>query len=710
MTIRYLIRRDFSEIEPHLDAIRTQADSERTALGFLPHPAYAESAEQRKLILLLAQENDDLTYAGHLLFGGIFPNLRVRQICVASQFRNQGHATTLLRALIAQAEKEGYLNIVANVATDLTGANSFYQKNGFLVSRLKAGGATRNRTINVRVLQLSTPSLISLMVEPKPTIFNLPRLNKKTPETPIYAIDLNVFFDAIKDRPRSSDAGAVIAAALRHEIRLAASQEFVAELERNSKDDSNDPVLSFARQIPNLPAQDKAEIENLVQSIATIVFPEKAKQQNLRQNDVSDVLHLAHAVAAGASGYITSDSKVLRARDALITDFNLDVIGLSEFVALIETPTTEAPIPSKKAKHFQIQTPAAAQVLEFLKSEQVDFDTFLGDANSSKSFRLLVQDDEGTIGACIVLASPGIERPSRTIVCVRQDHPFSSTVADFLLSESVRFCSQNGTCHISALDIPSHPITRRVALNQGFQNQFGSTGTLGKISIGAAITENSWDRARLAVERLAGLQLQRDTPHYDSGKIRITQADGIASEVSLFELETLLSPAIFAFPKRDAVVVPIARSFAADLLGTDNQYSLLDVPEAQFLSRRTYFNTTRAVRAMIRGAAIAFYESGKRGGQGAIVALGRIVEVTSIPVATIPEALGRGAVVEDPSALISTDRILATSFDNLVALKKPVPLETLRKIGCVPKTNFVSATPISASHLRAIVDTSSADD
>src|SRR5262245_47500724 len=56
-----------------------------------------------------------------------------------------------------------------------------------------------------------------------------------------------------------------------------------------------------------------------------------------------------------------------------------------------------------------------------------------------------------------------------------------------------------------------------------------------------------------------------------------------------------------------AVIVPITRGFSAALLGADRQYSFLDVPEAQFLSRRTYFNTTRAVRAMNRGAAIAFY-------------------------------------------------------------------------------------------------------
>jgi ribosomal protein S18 acetylase RimI-like enzyme len=252
MAERYFIRRDFIDIAPFLDAIRAQADSERVALGFLPEPAYAEAARQRKLILLISQDGGQCSYAGHLLFGGIFPVLRVRQIAVTTKSRRNGQATTLLRALIAQGEKEGYLSVVANVATDLAGANLFYERNGFLSVRLKAGGKTRDRKINVRILQLQTPSLISLMVAPKqPKTLEILQPKKRSPDAPIYAIDLNVFHDVIRNRTRSDDAGIVFAAALNHQIRIAASQEFILELQRTSYNPDNDPVLSLARRIPN---------------------------------------------------------------------------------------------------------------------------------------------------------------------------------------------------------------------------------------------------------------------------------------------------------------------------------------------------------------------------------------------------------------------------------------------------------------------------
>jgi hypothetical protein len=259
------------------------------------------------------------------------------------------------------------------------------------------------------------------------------------------------------------------------------------------------------------------------------------------------------------------------------------------------------------------------------------------------------------------------------------------------------------------MDIPSHPITRRIALSQGFQQQPGHTSALAKIALGQPVTESSWDKARLSIERLSGLKLQGKCPTFGKAAVQIMTSSG-NTEVGLFELETLLSPTLFALPKRKAVVVPITRAFAADLLGTDLQYSFLEVPEAHFLSRRTYFNTTRATRSMIRGAAIAFYESSRGKGRGAVVAVGRIVDVTSIPVTNAPEALRRGAVVENLGILTKSKRVLATTFDNLVVLKKPVSLRKLRQIGCVTKANFVSATPISATHLTAIVDAGCTDD
>jgi predicted nucleic acid-binding protein/GNAT superfamily N-acetyltransferase len=543
MAGHYFIRRDFIDTFPFIEAVRAQADSERDALGFLPEPAYAEAARQRKLILLILQEGDRSYYAGHLLFGGIFPVLRVRQIAVTPKSRRNGQATTLLRALIAQGEKEGYLSIVANVATDLTGANSFYERNGFLSVRFKAGGKTRNRTINVRILQLQTPSLLSLMVGPhQPKAIEIIQPKKRSPDIPLYAIDLNVFFDAIRERARSNDAGAIFEAALRHQIRLAASQEFVSELQRKSNSQSNDPILALAKRIPNLPPQETTTIEQLKPIIANLVFPERAAAGRLKSTDESDVLHLAHAIAAGVSGYITSDSKVLSARDSLMTEFNLDVIGLSEFVDLLDLPNSDkSTLPIKEAKNFRIGVPAPEDATAFIEGEHLTATPFFVGAKIAGCERLSVSDNDGLVGVSLLMPTAAIDQPSRSIVCVRQEHPLSSTIADFLISEQVRYCSQKSTCHLSMMDVPSHPITRRIALSLGFQQQEGHIPALAKISLGQPITAKTWNKARLSIERLAGLKLQIKCPTYDRAKVQITTSGAGKTEINLADLETVLS-------------------------------------------------------------------------------------------------------------------------------------------------------------------------
>jgi predicted nucleic acid-binding protein/GNAT superfamily N-acetyltransferase len=694
---RFFISRKFVTIQPFLEAARTQSDSEREALGFLPASAYLEAAKQGKLFVLILGDTTDTHYGGHLLFGGVFPQLRVRQICVVPRYRRQGHATTLIRALKAFGEHEGYLSIVANVASDLESANSFYGRNGFATRRLKQGGTSRNRIINVRTIELQTPNLFTLMSQQTIPTSDLIKPHKKSSEIPLYAIDLNVFFDAIKARPRSEDAGAVFEAALRQKIRIAASDEFIRELEGHSSNAQADPALALAKRIPNLPPQEKNLIQHISIEVAKSIFPERCEKDRLSASDTSDALHVSHAIAAGAAGYITSDSKVLAARDELMRRFGLDVIALSEFVELLDAPGGETAITFRSSKNFRISSPTISEAKTFLQKQNVDAGEFL----VANSIANCVSDDAGIIGISSILPSSAIDQPSRSIVCVIQDHPFSSTVAEFLISEQIRICTAKSVCSLTMRDIANHPITRRVALNHGFQPAHNST--LQKIALGYPITRHNWKSTRLAVERLGHLRLEEKHPRYDKALVEIKTPDGSSTSIPLFDLETLLSPSLLILPRRAAVIAPITKDFAGALLGTDDQYSLLEVPEAQFLSRRTYFNTIRAAGVMIRDGAIAFYESRRSKGRGAVVAIARIVEVTSVAIEDIPEIMQRAAVVDEPTKLTKSARVLVTQFDNLLPLKNPVNIEKLREFGCVSKSNLVSASPISAAQLEKIV-------
>ena len=309
MTPQFVIERNPSIVLQFLDRIRSEADSQRDALGFLPVKAYVEQILARKIILLLASADGDLSYAGHLMFGGLFPRLRIYQIAVAQPFRCHGGGCQLIRALMSQAEREGYLSISAYVAEDLVAANRFYERNGFVALRSRPGGATRDRKIIVRAREVESQSLLTLM-SAKETI-QLGSVQRGA-NSALYAIDLNVLFDLTKDRPRTRNADALFKAALGHEIRLVVTTELPSELIKSSARGDSDPLLSFAP---------------LSAIIERILFPNRDATKQLSTQNLSDIAQLAYATIGGAAGFITSDKAILKSREALLSQVHLDVIA-----------------------------------------------------------------------------------------------------------------------------------------------------------------------------------------------------------------------------------------------------------------------------------------------------------------------------------------------------------------------------------------------
>jgi hypothetical protein len=180
--------------------------------------------------------------------------------------------------------------------------------------------------------------------------------------------------------------------------------------------------------------------------------------------------------------------------------------------------------------------------------------------------------------------------------------------------------------------------------------------------------------------------------------------DGKKVTVRVAALEDALAPTILAWPGREGVIVPIARNYADDLLGTSDQYVLFGRPEAAFVARRTYFNSPRTAGVMRPGLPILFYESMRSGGRRAVVAAARIVDATVMPKGQVPDDLLRRAVVEDLEPLSASDDVLATSFDNLLRFPNPVSLDKLRQIGAVGTVNFQTTTAISAVALASILE------
>jgi ribosomal protein S18 acetylase RimI-like enzyme len=334
----YRSESDPAKLLEQLARIRSLADNNKEALGFLPEAAYREAIEKRRLIAMCAVNNGESEVIGFILFGGVFPNARIQQVAVAKRHQRTGVASALINLVVSQLEMRGYLTITAAIASELTAAQAFYERNGFTARLRRPGGQARNRTIVVRARDLATESLLSIFEQSSvhtQSVVDLGLKRRGASRAPLYAIDLNVMFDVVKakNRPRSSLAESLMGAALKHQIRLAVAPEFVVELERTSKDENADPILRLARQLPRLPEADRTETGRLTTLIHEIVFAIPSDESTPQA--LSDCRHLAQSALARASGYITSDGKILASRDRLLEEIGIDVTSLDEFAALL---------------------------------------------------------------------------------------------------------------------------------------------------------------------------------------------------------------------------------------------------------------------------------------------------------------------------------------------------------------------------------------
>jgi hypothetical protein len=253
--------------------------------------------------------------------------------------------------------------------------------------------------------------------------------------------------------------------------------------------------------------------------------------------------------------------------------------------------------------------------------------------------------------------------------------------------------------------IPGQWTVNRAAKLRGFLPATNSD-VLIKVALGRPLTPNTWTSIARQTRRRTGLALPDALP--DAGAVQsgltVRGPDGSIIMVQLAALEAALAPTLIAWPGRDGVIVPIAKSFADDLLGTADQLYMFGRPNAAFVGLRTYFNSPRTAPMMRTSVPILFYESKRSGGRGAIVAGARIVDATIVPKDLVSDELLRRAVVEDLDPLTTSSDVLATSFDSLIRFPNPVTLDTLRQLGATGPSNLQTTTALPSAQLAAILD------
>lgn len=713
----YLLTSCRADLEQILPQIVAAADKERNSFGFMPAQAYATVALEGKLTA--AKRCDDGTLMGYTLVGGTFPHARVFQTYVAPEYRGTGLGHQLVEAVLSRFEQLAYLTVRAEVAEDLEEANRFYRNLGFKTVRRKRGGEKSRRILIVRVRELATPNLLDAATfghgSPRGLSIQIPT----SAEAPLYLIDLNVFFDITKRRPRALHAGRVFAAAAENSVRVAIAEEFIEELERNTKEEAPDPTFELAKQLPRLPAPPAKVAKAHTEVLAPLLFPDRSRAGALTQRDRSDIRHLSTAIHEGVRGFVTSEKAILAHAEYFSREHGLDVLspvtlGQDYTVGSDRLEPLQLSVEDRGLWCRAVGPTELDEIRELAAAQETPDPVTRSALASGTSAAPRRRIAFGSGQSLISFASWDAPRPAvierRAYLFVDPTDAAAELALDYLLAAIIRDTATGAPSVIYLCPSPHDTLLRLRAIAFGFRPRAGAstrTGKLEKVCFGAVFTDENWKRRGAALGRATGLILPPEPPAYrdQSEHVSIVSHDHSQVNVSVADLENLLSPALFATGDRAAVIVPIKPEYAEELFSGSIQRSLLHENRAILLNEKRYFSHRRTYRTIPEDGLIVFYESGNRGGRSAAIAVGRIRRRYLATEAAANRLTVESGVLGSRSLqrMAAGKQVCVTEFDCVLRFKHPVTLPHLKEIGCADAANLVTARALPPLALKALL-------
>ncbi len=703
-------------MRPYVDEIVATADDHTRELGFYAPAIYHDSADRGRL--WVAVQSGSRHAAGFLRFGGSDRQLRVFQLFTLEAARRTGVGRRLLCELAHYGEEHSILSVTARVASDLA-ANAFWQSAGFKVHRTVRGGKTSNRKINIYLRELNVPSLFreaSRLEDGPPapdqalTYRDRPRI-----QTARYALDLNVVFDALRQRDEG-EALEILAA-----IPVVVTAELVRELERTSAGEEDDRMLRSTRRLPCLPDPPTKELNRLTEELRETMDLTADPTSRRGITDTSDLRHLAACIHYHAYGFVTRDRRILRYSEALRERYGLRVASPADLLPPVNTAADSDTSPVTAALDHSVLSGGAldlddhAPLAHFFKRLGVGADHMRavldpGTTQQPAEHRV-VRVGGRHLGVAALLPSPIAGQPRNAHIYVEDGRPESLAAAEHLFDWLLRPRIRETLYRLDLHTAPGQLTTKQVALECGFRRvgsrQDGPSAPFSKIVYGGFVRPRHWRTFSADFEDHTGLRLPASMPSWNElteEGIRVEPAEGPDDRITLFEFETLVSPGLLLPPGRPGVVVPIRPGFAAQLLPpTAAQTSLLPEREAALRLERAYFFRADRNTLVPRGTIVVFYLSSPRMEAGAVA---RVTFSATLSKEEAVATLSRQGVLTSDDIDARADahgRVTAFTFDSLAAVPRPVPYSELRKLNCVGPTNYVEAERISEDQLSRII-------
>lgn len=693
--IQIQVTNDKDVILNFIDEIVEGADSEKSALGFIPHTEYPKAAAKEKI--LVAYQGS--VFLGFILFGGKHPVLKILQTFVAKEFRRTKVATHLVEHLRDYGNANRFSSIRARVAAELD-ANRFWRKMNFLLVG-QDGESDKKRLINIYELTLEAPTLFphesysneieSIQVEKRPIV-----------AAPSYGIDVNILLDLLRERKNEDQVKSLFTYALASETRLFTTHEFKEELLRNKKK-KEDYLLKLLETLPELPTK---ELSNeLLQQLHHIVIP---KNKGTTDQDISDLRHLGHCVVNGLTGFVTSEEMLLSAHHELKRHFGLEVVtpgelGVGEYLhqehSLLDDHDEEFVVRPLKVED-------RPELCTFLKHNHYSDDavvTFTNEMSAlAPSCSQLATRSGRIVGALMVKGTSGKTDRIVGSLCVQEESSIATSVANCLFGILLSALKEG----LSIIELEVPPLADKIqqtAKQLGFFGINSKRRRLIKYNYNGVIDKSTWKEFAEDL-RSEGLEISQRLPsNAEIENTGILLTIGSSRGVfSLFDLETILSPLIILTPGRSSFIVPIREKFA-HLLNVEVQMPLLPEPQGVLRAERAYFASVQAVRKLHRGAIVIFYVSGSNKGRKEAVGICRVTACGVFPLEIALTKFKTQGVYRDEEIHAVGEQVGVFSFDRFTKFRNPIPYKQLVSMGCVGGANLVSTQRIDYEQLTAII-------
>jgi len=282
----------------------------KQTLGFFPEGAFDEHATRG---LIAVAVTSDGSLAGYCIYRRTPRNsAAVVHLCIHPDFRGRGIAAALMNFV---GKETSHLRGVGLWCRNDFPAHHLWPRLGFVARQERIGKRKGGSDLTFWWKDHGAPDLLTGLS------------NESSGIQLKAAIDANVFFDLF-DRS-SSDSAGLNTGWLRDEVELMICPELFNEINRDGDKARRTACREFAKQFSEVTAT-PSELENARKTVESIVA---ARERN---QDRSDILQLAHAVAGGLKVFVTRDDNLLALSEVIYERTLTAVVRPADLVTQID--------------------------------------------------------------------------------------------------------------------------------------------------------------------------------------------------------------------------------------------------------------------------------------------------------------------------------------------------------------------------------------